>query len=119
MQECTITLRLNGSLLHTVQKERVTPAEIVVLRALHGQDAVVDVVPTKMSKRGHQQEFERLSELYGRSNGANEVHSNDPGKNFVAGLFPGANPTLPIHLKDIGMGNALREAAKEPENVED
>ena len=119
MQECNITLRLNGSLQHTIAKEHVTPAEIQVLRALHGQDAVVDVIPTKMTKRGHRQEFDRLSELYGRANGGDGLNSNDPTKNLVASLFPGANPVLPIHLKDIGMGSALREVAKEPENVED
>ena len=119
MQECNITLRLNGSLQHTVLKERVTPAEIQVLRSLHGQDAVVDVTPTKMSKRGHREEFDRLSELYGRANGGDGLNSSDANKNLVASLFPGANPVLPIHLKDIGMGSALRETAKEPEHVED
>jgi hypothetical protein len=115
MQECTINLRLGGSLLHTVQKDRVTPAEIQVLRALHGPDAVTDIVPTKMTKRGHEQEFVRLTELYGRANGADMIGANDPQKNLIASLFPGAAPTLPVTLKDIGLGHLLTAASRATE----
>jgi hypothetical protein len=120
MQECTITLRLGGSLLHTVEKDRVTPAEIQVLRYLHGPDAVVNIVPTKMTKRGHVDEFTRLTELYGRANGADVIGgTNDAQKNLVASLFPGANPTLPITLKDIGLGKVLADASRPSEAAPD
>ena len=42
MQICEATLKLGGGMTHSVVKE-VTPAEILVLRSIHGSDSVVDV----------------------------------------------------------------------------
>lgn len=106
MQLCNIQLRLGGSLLHTVPKTDVTPAEILVLRALHGEDAVTSVRPTKFDKtRRHEAEFERLSTLYDRA--ASASAPGEEAKSVMGTLFPGAMKKLPVHLKDIGLGYLL------------
>ena len=106
MQECSVTVRLGGSLNHTVPKPTVTPAEIQVLRAIHGGDSVVDIVPIRFNKRDHVAEFDRLTRLYGATNvGPGEGLLNETGQqNLVAKLFPGVSPRLPLRLRDIGLG---------------
>lgn len=90
MELCNATVRLNGSVGHTVEKIGLTPPEIAVLRAIHGEDAVVNIQPTRMDKRSHKVERDRLEKLY------------DP--KLIASLFPGAMAQLPVALKDIGLG---------------
>ena len=113
MQDCDVTVRLSGSLLHTVQKTKVTPAEIQVLRAVHGQDAVVDIMPTRINKRSHAVEFERLSAIYGSGNPL-EPSDGGPSHNIVARCFPGVSPRLPVHLKDIGLGHLVVKGTSLP-----
>lgn len=123
MQLSNVMLRLGGSLLHTVQKTNVTPAEILVLQHIHGTDAVVDIRPTKFDKnRGHGPEFERLANLYDAA-----ASASAPGEEagaILTKLFPGAIKKLPRTLKEIGLGayEKPEPAAKvepEPEAVED
>ncbi|OFX03283.1 MAG: hypothetical protein A3E78_12165 [Alphaproteobacteria bacterium RIFCSPHIGHO2_12_FULL_63_12] len=59
-------LRLGGSLSHVIPKPDVTAPEIMVLRAIHGADAVVDIKPTRMDKTSHRAERERLENVYGQ-----------------------------------------------------
>lgn len=106
MQLSNLTLRLGGSMLHTVPKINCTPAEILVLRALHGDDAVVDVRPTKFDKtRRHEDEYERLSTLYDRA--ASTLAPGGDSKSVMGQLFPGAMKKLPVHLKEIGLGHLM------------
>lgn len=109
MQECDIMLRLAGSVLHVVPKQKVTPAEILVLRAIHGPDAVQDVTPTKLNRRDRRAEYDRLvAEYAGGSAMAPDAAAAGGGPNIVAQLFPGANPNIPVTLEDIGLGDALK-----------
>lgn len=99
MQHCSAVVRLRGETQFEVAKPDVTVAEIVVLRAIHGQDAVVRIQPTRMCKTPHAQEIERLRGIY----------ATDPkGAELISGLWPGFNPRLPVSLKDIEI------AASEP-----
>ena len=106
MQECSVMVRLGGSLNHTVPLPVVTPAQIQILRAIHGQDAVVDIVPGKFNKRRQEEELARLSGLYGKGSGMEGLDAKETG-NIVARLFPGVSPRLPVHLKDIGLGHLI------------
>lgn len=90
MQHCRCKVFLDGDRNHEVLMADVTVAEIVVLRAVHGGDAVTDIQPTRMTKTNHAEEFARLQHRYDRK----QVK--------VAELFPGANPKLPVNMKDIG-----------------
>lgn len=110
MQLSNINLRLGGSPMHVIHKQGVTPAEILVLQRIHGNDAVVDVRPTKIDKnRRHAEEFDRLAHLYDRGAGV-ETPDTDQ-KSILKELFPGAMKKLPVSLKEIGFGHVLSPAA--------
>jgi hypothetical protein len=65
MDICSATVRLAGDLNFTVPKANLTIAEIVVLRRIHGDDAVVDIVKTGEAKRSLGRERGRLGTIYG------------------------------------------------------
>lgn len=94
MQRCNVTVRLAGDVGNTVPKIGVSVAEIAVLRAIHGSDAIVDIKPIENDKTPHRDERNRLSLIYGRG--------------IVDKIFPGQFAKLPVTLKDI-----------EPEKVDD
>jgi hypothetical protein len=95
MQHASCQVALNGDLTFIVPKPDVTVAEIAVLRAIHGADAVRDIQPTFMDKRPHAEERERLMFEYG----AARDHKDEI---LVKQLFPGLSP-LPVTFKDIGL----------------
>ena len=114
MQICTCEVRLNDSAAHTVPKVDVTPAEILVLQAIHGPSAVVNITPVKQDRRPSSEEWDRLKANYGRAPDGLMDAGNGA---LLEKLFPGAMPKLPITLKDIGMQhlmNPLRAADPEP-----
>jgi hypothetical protein len=96
MQFCNVTLKLNSDNNFQLAKDGVTVAEIVVLRALHGEEAVVDIQPTRVLK-GYSgvSEKQRLLTIYGADKDANAK--------LVESLFPGAVPRMPTSLQDIGL----------------
>lgn len=115
MQVCSIDLRLGGSLNHTISKNNVTPAEIVILKAIHGEDAVVNIRPIKMDGRRNDVELDRLQRLYGRNpSGLMDAGNGD----LIEKLFPGAVKKLPIRLKDIGLGDLMYPLRAPAEPVE-
>lgn len=89
MQTANCHVRLSGDINNEIFKAGVTVAEIVVLRAIHGDDAVVKVQGTGNDKRAHAAELDRLKQTYGAK--------------FVDTMFPGAYPKLPVNFKDIGI----------------
>jgi hypothetical protein len=105
MQLANIVLRLGGSVLHTVPKDKVTPAEILVLQRIHGSDAVVDVRPAGEDKnRRHQAEFDRLTLRYDRASSFSSAPGEET-KSIMQSLFPGAMKKLPMTLEEIGLGH--------------
>lgn len=112
MQLCNLTLRLGGSLLHTVPVRDATPGEILVLKRIHGDDAVTDVRPTKVDKnRRHEIEWERLSHKYDRGS-AFSAQPGEERRSLMETLFPGAVKKLPTTLQEIGLGHLLSPAAR-------
>lgn len=108
MQRNTVTVRLSGELGNTVEKTGVSPAEIIILRAIHGgDDAVVNIRPTGMDKMPHIQERARLDFAYGAA--------------VVDALFPGKLSQLPVSNSDIGVEapNPDEPAPAEAEAAED
>ena len=49
---------------HVFDKTDLTAPEIMVLRQIHGADSVVNIKRTKMDKRAHAAEWDRLTDLY-------------------------------------------------------
>ena len=95
MQIATIEVRLAGSRENTVVKCNVTPPEIVILRAMHGDDSVQNIQPTSSDRRSHQEEHKRLLKIYGSAKDTKEVP-------WIEKLYPGHNPLFPVNLSDIG-----------------
>lgn len=91
MQICSCKVRLAGSLNMQIPKARVSVAEIAVLQAVHGQDAVTDIKPLRMTKESHAAEVDRLKLFY--------------GPEIIKHLFPGLSPRLPVKLADVGLSS--------------
>lgn len=111
MQHCSCLIYLSGDRENGVHKPDVTVAEIAVLRAIHGDDAVVNIKPTYMDKVKHSEELERLRLWYGPSNITKE------GKRLIDEVYPGRAPTLPVNLADIDVeytGEPAAEVKPEP-----
>lgn len=79
-----IVLALGGDAGNTVSKFNVTPAEIAVLRVLHGDDAVSEINVVGSVERTDREERARLMERYGTH------HEGRVRAVSVETLFPGA-----------------------------
>lgn len=95
MELCNVTVRHKGKLTSTVRRRNVTPAEVVLLRRLHGNDATVEFeLVAEPVKRGSVEEIERLRDFYGVS--AENLKLLDEA-------FPGHSPKLPETFAEIGV----------------
>jgi hypothetical protein len=90
MKLANCMVALGGDMGNTVLKYGTTAAEIAVLRAIHGDDAVFDVEPTAADAlnedgrpRTNRQELARLKLVYARD-------PNGQPARIIAGMFPGA-----------------------------
>lgn len=100
MELANILLALGGDRNNTVPKERVSPAEIAVLAAVHGADAVFDIVPLEETdKRSFRDERERLLRAYPAKNEDNEL--------IVLKVYPGVSPVLHDTLESLGLETTL------------
>lgn len=102
MELANCMLALGGDRGYTVPKFNVTPAEIAVMCAIHGGDAVHDIAPTgETTKRSKSEEIERLMFLYGKA-------KDEDGKLLVGKVFPGG-ALSPMHetLADLGLPEDL------------
>lgn len=75
--------------VHQVQKEGLSAAEILVLRKIHGDDAVTNIVGITNDKTPHEEERGKLAARYGSALAKNG--------SSMALLF-GEHGKLPIHL---------------------
>lgn len=92
MDYLTCTVRLSGSVQNTVFKRGVSPAEVEVLKAIHGADAVVDIELSSSDDKETDAiaERERLAARYKAAT--------------VMAVYPGSRPTLPLTAEEIGVG---------------
>lgn len=89
MQFVNCAVRLGGNLNNVVPRQNVSVPEVVILRAIHGEDAVVNFTFAKEENTSPRAEIDRLEALYKPAT--------------VRGVFPGANPRLPTSYRDIGI----------------
>lgn len=83
-------VRLAGDLANVVHRTNVTPAELAILRQIHGGNAVVNVKVTgKMDAEAVKTEGNRLVNMY--------------GDEMFTDLFPGMKPNLPGSFEDVGL----------------
>jgi hypothetical protein len=64
MQICKCTVAIGGDPGMTITKERVTVPELMILRAVHGDDAVRNIEVTGESDVSSPEERERLISIY-------------------------------------------------------
>ena len=102
MQTANVLLALAGKRGETVPKYGVTPAEVAVLRFLHGEDAVYDVdVRDDEVQRTNRQEIERLRQTYSYRNGDKVVSP------AISALFPGVGAQVPQKFADLELPEEL------------
>lgn len=92
MDLATLELRLGGSLANTIMKRDVTPAELIVLRAMHGDECIASIQWQGKKELGSDNELDRLRGIYNTKN----------GQELFIKLFPGAAPKMPSTFKEIG-----------------
>lgn len=80
---------IGGLLTNTIIKNDITAAEILILRNIHGDDAVRSIKTLGEVNREYNKEYERLLFTYGRKK--------------VQAAFPGNRPVLPQKLADVGI----------------
>lgn len=110
MQFCDVSVRIGGKTTQVVSSKRVSVAEIQILRAIHGEDAVVDIVPKENRAVSSAEERERLKRTY-------EPAQVEEQRNLVARVFGPVGP-LPQTLTDIGIdpqeeAQRMRERARD------
>lgn len=115
MQRANVIVRLAGSITNTVPKFGVTPAEILILRRIHGgADAVVDIRPTEFDKKVRQEaEYDRLAQLYDGGDGFGASPDEDR-KSIMETMFPGAMKRLPLTFEDAGIDVGATAPSPEP-----
>ena len=59
LYDCKV--RLGGNVINEVRKEKVTAPEVILLRAVHGDDAVIEIVEVGEDKRSDAEERDRLA----------------------------------------------------------
>jgi hypothetical protein len=92
MQICNCLVALSGNIRNVTYKHEVTPAEVIVLRAIHGEHSVTEIVPKGHVDRSSAGEKLRLCQHYNREN-----------KFDVDKLYPGVGAQIPNTFKDAGI----------------
>lgn len=88
MHFVTCSVRLSGDLRSVVVRDTFAPVswpEVEILRAIHGDDAIVDVKPFASVEQTPKAEKERLALKYGGET--------------VENIFPGRNPQMEMEAK--------------------
>lgn len=96
MQTANILVALGGDQNNTVPKSHVTAAEIAVLQAIHGADAIIDVEPVGDVEVSARDERERLEGVYGRAKDQN-------GNTIIGLVYPGAAARLFQNLDELNL----------------
>lgn len=110
MELADVLVALGGDKGNTVPK-RVTAAEILVLRQIHGDDAVFDIRPADHSEIRPREELARLRGEYGGAKDQN-------GDALIERVYPGANPPVPTTLDDLELPEEFYAATKRANDVE-
>lgn len=117
MQLCDVDVCLAGDRNHVVPKRNVSVAELEVLRAIHGEDAIQNIKPRGNQRVSTAEELDRLRRKY-RGNVATEAGLS---RGIVDQIFRGPRPSLPTTLNDIGLdfkGDEKPSRSKKKETAE-
>lgn len=115
MDYYNLKLRLHGDVRHEVLKKDMSAPEVVVLRAVHGDDAIVNLEYSKTADVDDAAERERLHMRYGGA-----LNKLEPKTN-IQHMFGGDHMPLLDTLKGVAKPNKKVVAApkKQEESDED
>jgi len=99
MQIANVMVAIGGERGNTVPKYEVTAAEIAVLLAIHGNDAVFDIEPVGEVNRGNGIERERLRALY--------PAKDEDGNRVFERLYPGSAARVHETLDELGLDQSF------------
>ena len=111
MQTCTVEVLLGGNVKNTAILQNVTPAEVQILRQLHGLNSVQFRGERDEAKHRHSEEVERLRDKY-RTSDPTIMGAKIPVFDRV---FPGVSPKLPIRFSEINFGEQELEVRVLPD----
>jgi hypothetical protein len=96
MQTLNAMVALTGDRNNMVWKTDLSPAEVLLLQALHGADAVVQIEPVGDVRREPHEEIERLKEAYPlHRDRIQNIWRDFPGTAFPSRIDTlGINPAL-------------------------
>lgn len=89
-------VRLQGSVTNEVSKRGLTVPEVIVLQKIHGVDGVVALVHAGNTEIDHQDERDRLREIYAQGLSA----LGDEEKTSIEKMFGGDYNPLPEKLRN-------------------
>ncbi len=99
MELANCLVSLGGDKNNQVPKFGVTPAEIMVLQAIHGDDAVTEVEPLSDTvERSNAEEIERLVAHY--------PAKDEDGQLVIRSVYPGGRPMLHQTIADLNLPEA-------------
>lgn len=107
MQTLNCLLALGGDIGNTVPKYNITPAEVAVLREIHGADAVSEIQVIGSIERSHREERVRLDEIYAKVMPNGQRISPE-----VQRLFPGAAARVFVTIDELGLPDDLFKAER-------
>lgn len=102
MQIALAEILLNGNLQHSTVRV-VSAPEILILRNLHGNDAVINVTDAATMERTNSEEIDRLKLFF--------------GADVFAKVFPGSMPKLPSTFAEVGVEVAGSKKTSKAEKV--
>jgi len=95
MQIANVMVAIGGERGNTVPRYGVTPAEIALLRAIHGDDAVFDIEPVGDAPISNGAERERLRAIY--------PAKDEDGNRVFDRLYPGGAARVYESLDELGL----------------
>lgn len=97
LYDCKV--RLAGNVNNEVFKSEVTAAEVMLLRVVHGDDAILNIVQTGKANRSHADERARLMRLYASPEN-NNTEQLTKKRALFRDLFGHDSVPLPLALPD-------------------
>jgi hypothetical protein len=95
MHRYNVKVRIGGSVMNEVRKDKISAAEVMILRKLHGDDSVIDIHELENDRSSHEQEREHLKRVYGVS----RMTENRTRLNFTQ-MFGPDHVELPARLPE-------------------
>jgi hypothetical protein len=96
MHFCTAYVAIgndDGQRAHRHEFSPVSLPEIDLLRFLHGESAVTDIIPFVRVEQTPREERERLVSIY--------------GEKVVEGVYPGRNPQMEMELPEVALKDGV------------